>query len=39
MSREFVLQTQHLKKYFGAVHAVEDVSLRIKHGEIFGFSA
>lgn len=23
MSREFVLQTQHLKKYFGAVHGVE----------------
>jgi ABC-type multidrug transport system ATPase subunit len=37
MSREFVLQTQHLKKYFGAVHAVEDVSLRVRYGEIFGF--
>jgi ABC-type multidrug transport system ATPase subunit len=37
MSREFVLQTQHLKKYFGAVHAVEDVSLAIRQGEIFGF--
>ena len=37
MSGEFVLQTQHLKKYFGTVHAVEDVSLRVRKGEIFGF--
>jgi len=32
-----VLQTQHLKKYFGSVHAVEDISLSVQHGEIFGF--
>jgi len=32
-----VLQTYHLKKYFGSVHAVEDISLSIQHGEIFGF--
>jgi len=24
-----VLQTQHLKKYFGSVHAVEDISLSV----------
>ena len=34
---DYVLQTQQLKKYFGSVHAVEDVSLNIKRGEIFGF--
>lgn len=37
MTTEPVLQTQHLKKYFGSVHAVEDISLSVQHGEIFGF--
>ena len=37
MSTEFVLQTNHLKKHFGPVRAVEDVSLRIKRAEVFGF--
>lgn len=37
MSMEFVLQTNHLKKHFGSVKAVEDVSLGVKRGEIFGF--
>lgn len=37
MTTTHVLQTHHLKKYFGATHAVEDISLSIKHGEIFGF--
>jgi ABC-2 type transport system ATP-binding protein len=32
-----VLETRHLAKRFGAVHAVEDVSLSIRTGEIFGF--
>jgi ABC-2 type transport system ATP-binding protein len=32
-----VLQTHQLKKYFGPVHTVEDISLSVKHGEIFGF--
>ncbi len=32
-----VLQTHHLKKYFGSVHAVEDISMSVQHGEIFGF--
>ncbi len=37
MNTEYVLQTHHLKKYFGSVRAVEDISLSVKHGEIFGF--
>src|SRR5690242_2535859 len=37
MSTDYVLQTHHLKKYFGSVHAVEDVSLNVCRGEIFGF--
>jgi ABC-2 type transport system ATP-binding protein len=37
MASEFILETRNLKKYFGAVHAVEDVSLSVKQGEVFGF--
>jgi len=37
MTKGHVLQTNHLRKYFGSIHAVEDISLSIKHGEIFGF--
>lgn len=37
MEETAVLHTKHLKKYFGSVHAVEDVSLRVQRGEIFGF--
>lgn len=37
MNTEYILQAQHLKKYFGSIHAVEDISLRVKQGEIFGF--
>jgi ABC-type multidrug transport system ATPase subunit len=37
LSTEFVLTTHHLKKYYRSVHAVEDISLNIKKGEIFGF--
>jgi ABC-type multidrug transport system ATPase subunit len=37
MTTAFVLQAHHLKKYFGPTHAVEDVSLSIRRGEIFGF--
>ncbi|GCF07103.1 ABC transporter ATP-binding protein [Dictyobacter arantiisoli] len=37
MSAEFVLEAQHLRKYYHSVHAVEDISLHIKPGEIFGF--
>ena len=37
MDTPIVLHTSHLKKYFGSVRAVEDVSLDIQRGEIFGF--
>lgn len=37
MNAEIVLQTKHLKKHFGSVKAVEDVSLSVNRGEIFGF--
>jgi ABC-2 type transport system ATP-binding protein len=30
------VQANNLKKYFGATHAVDDVSLQIKAGEIYG---
>ena len=33
MNTEIILQTQNLKKHFGPVHAVEDVSLEIRQGE------
>ena len=37
MDTDFVLQTSHLKKQFGIVRAVENVSLSIRRGEVFGF--
>jgi ABC-type multidrug transport system ATPase subunit len=37
VENDIVLQTHQLKKYFKAVHAVEDVSLSVVRGEIFGF--
>src|ERR1700686_3872538 len=37
MDANFVLHTSHLKKHFGSVRAVEDVSLDVQRGEIFGF--
>jgi ABC-type multidrug transport system ATPase subunit len=37
MDTEFVIQTEHLKKHFGSVRAVEDISLQVQHAEIFGF--
>jgi ABC-2 type transport system ATP-binding protein len=37
MDATIVLHTSHLKKHFGSVRAVEDVSLDIQRGEIFGF--
>ena len=32
-----VIQTEDLAKYYGEVHAVDGVNLRIKKGEIYGF--
>src|SRR5258708_55542 len=37
LSTDLVLTTHNLKKYYGSVRAVEDISLTIKKGEIFGF--
>src|ERR1700753_2364148 len=37
MNNDPVLQIDHLKKYFKEVHAVEDISLSVSRGEIFGF--
>lgn len=37
MSSDIVLRTDHLQKHFGSVHAVKDVSLTVKRGEVFGF--
>jgi ABC-2 type transport system ATP-binding protein len=37
MNDNKVLQITNLKKYFGAVHAVDGVSLSVQHGEVFGF--
>jgi ABC-2 type transport system ATP-binding protein len=37
MTTDVVLRTRHLRKAFGAVRAVEDVSLAVERGEVFGF--
>src|SRR5258706_7207746 len=33
---EYLVQASHLKKHFGNVQAVDDVSLQIKAGEVYG---
>ncbi len=33
---EYLVQASGLKKYFGLIHAVDDVSIEIKAGEIYG---
>ncbi|MFX0101201.1 MAG: ABC transporter ATP-binding protein [Candidatus Hodarchaeota archaeon] len=35
-SEEIILDVQNLKKYFGDVHAVDDLTFQVKKGEIFG---
>ncbi len=37
MTNDILLQAEHLKKRFGNVNAVADVSLAVKRAEIFGF--
>jgi ABC-type multidrug transport system ATPase subunit len=37
LNTDIVLKVHELKKYYGQVHAVENISLTIKKGEIFGF--
>ena len=34
---EVVIELKHLKKYYGTSRGIEDVSLKIKKGEIYGF--
>ncbi|MCW6035271.1 ABC transporter ATP-binding protein [Spirulina subsalsa FACHB-351] len=36
-SSNIVLQTHHLQKKYGALQAVEDVSLTVRKGDVFGF--
>jgi len=33
----YAIETDSLSKYYGDVHAVNDVNLRVKPGEIYGF--
>lgn len=33
---DYLVQATHLKKHFGSTHAVDDVSLHIRAGEIYG---
>ena len=37
MKNDLVLETRELKKVFGSVHAVDGVSLRVKHKQVYGF--
>jgi ABC-2 type transport system ATP-binding protein len=37
MRSEFVLETNKLKKHFGKVRAVEEVSLSVSRGQVYGF--
>jgi len=37
MTKDYAIQTEHLTKHFKERAAVEDVSLAVQHGEVFGF--
>ncbi|MHB8882033.1 MAG: ABC transporter ATP-binding protein [Thermodesulfovibrionales bacterium] len=37
MDRDLAIDVTGLNKYFGPKHVVSDLSLQVKHGEIFGF--
>jgi ABC-type multidrug transport system ATPase subunit len=37
MNEEIILEIKGLKKYFGPVHAVEEVNLRVPRGQVYGF--
>jgi ABC-type multidrug transport system ATPase subunit len=37
MNPEIILELKGLKKYFGPVHAVEEVNLRVPRGQVYGF--
>ena len=34
---EYILELKHLKKYYGNTKGIEDVSIKLKKGEIYGF--
>ena len=34
---EYMIEISHLSKHFGEVHAVNDVSFRVRRGELFAF--
>ena len=37
MMEEAIISVRHLKKYFGAVKAVDDLSFEVRKGELFAF--
>lgn len=37
MSDEYVVETECLTKYYGATKGIEDVSIQVKSGEVYGF--
>jgi ABC-2 type transport system ATP-binding protein len=37
MADEIVLRTEKLQKHFGSLHAVEEVTLEVRRGTVFGF--
>ncbi|GCE07947.1 ABC transporter ATP-binding protein [Dictyobacter aurantiacus] len=37
MGSDVVINVSHAKKYYRTVHAVEDISLQVRSGEIYGF--
>jgi ABC-2 type transport system ATP-binding protein len=37
MNTALAIETQHLSKFYGSLHAVEAVDLRVARGEIYGF--
>jgi ABC-2 type transport system ATP-binding protein len=37
MNTALAIETQHLSKFYGALHAVDAVDLRVARGEIYGF--
>ena len=34
---DYVLEVKHLKKYYGYIRGIEDVSIKLEKGEIYGF--
>jgi ABC-type multidrug transport system ATPase subunit len=37
MDTDIILQTHNLKKYFGRVHAVDGVTIKVPRGQVYGF--